>query len=406
MRTPLDGIRVLDFTRVLAGPHATRTLADLGADVIKVEPPDADLTRFQAPRRNGMSTYFAQQNSGKRCISVDLSDPEGRDLVLRLADRCDVVIENFRPGVMDRLGLGYEVIAARHPQIVMCSISGYGQTGPWRERRAYASVVHAESGITRSQSEVFGHYRNDRHSHADVYTALEATTAITAALFQRTRTGAGQHIDISMADTMLYVNEHTHDDLWDGPVDPNWIRSFGNEHHQVVTCADGARAIIAGHPAQPGTFERVIEAIGRSELVDDPRLATPADRLEHLDVIIDAMREFAAGTDVDTLERAFGRYSLAVGEIRSVAELASSEWAIERGAIVDVDDRGGGTFRVPNAPWRFSGAPDVGLHGAPRYRGEDNAAVLTDLLGMTDDEVDRLTTAGVLSDHLPASSKG
>ncbi|HUF99928.1 MAG TPA: CoA transferase [Ilumatobacter sp.] len=402
MRTPLDGIRVLDFTRVLAGPHCTRMLADLGAEVIKVEPPDADLTRFQSPRRNGIATYFAQQNTGKRCISIDLATAEGSELALRLAERCDVVVENFRPGVMARLGLSYETLSARNPAIILCSISGYGQTGPWRSRRAYASVVQAESGITESQSTAFGQYRNDRHSHADAYTGMEAATAITAALFQRSRTGTGQHVDVSMADTMLYANEHTHDDLWEGDVDPNWIRSFGNDKHQIVTVGDGSRAVIAGHPAQPGTFERVVDCIGRADLAADPRLATPAGRLEHFDLITDAVSAYAATVpDVETLEAAFGRYALAVGAIRSVADLANSEWAAERGSIVDVDDRGGGTFRIPNSPWRFSDAADVGVRGAVKYRGEDNAAVLRELLGSTDEEIDRWEADGVLSQHMP-----
>ena len=404
MRTPLDGIRVLDFTRVLAGPHCTRMLADLGADVIKVESPDADLTRFQAPRRNGIATYFAQQNTGKRCISIDLSVTEGRELALRLAEHCDVVVENFRPGVMARLGLSYERLTELNPRAIVCAISGYGQTGPWRNRRAYASVVQAESGITESQSKAFGQYRNDRHSHADVYTAMEAATAITAALFQRTVTGRGQLIDVSMADTMLYVNEHTNDDLWDGDVDPNWIRSFGNEEHQVVTVADGTHAIIAGHPAQPGTFERTLASISRPDLADDPRLATPARRQENLWLIIDAVRTFAAGVpDVDALEAAFGRNGLAVGAIRSVVDLANSEWAAERGSIVNVDDRAGGTFRIPNSPWRFSDAPDVGVRGAVKYRGEDNAEVLRELLGSTDDEIAQWEASGVLSHHLPTA---
>jgi crotonobetainyl-CoA:carnitine CoA-transferase CaiB-like acyl-CoA transferase len=133
---PLDGIRVLDFTRVLSGPHATRMLCDLGADVIKVESPDGDVTRTTNPRINGLATYFVQQNVGKRSISLDIDKPEAVELLLKLAERCDVLIENFRPGVMDRIGLGYEVIEARHPGIVYASINGYGSDGPWTSRRA------------------------------------------------------------------------------------------------------------------------------------------------------------------------------------------------------------------------------------------------------------------------------
>ncbi|MFZ9016313.1 MAG: CaiB/BaiF CoA transferase family protein, partial [Ilumatobacteraceae bacterium] len=150
---PLDGIRVLDFTRVLSGPHCTRMLADLGAEVIKVEPPDGDVTRFTAPRRHGMPSYYAQQNTGKRSVSFDLGRPEGRDLALRLAEQADVVVENFRPGVMERFGLDYDTVAARNPRVVYASITGYGSTGPWKGRRAYAPVVQAQTGLTKSQGD-------------------------------------------------------------------------------------------------------------------------------------------------------------------------------------------------------------------------------------------------------------
>ena len=218
---PLTGIRVLDFTRVLAGPHATRMLGDLGADVIKVEPPSGDLTRFATPKVNGLSTYFVQQNAGKRNISIDLTTAAGAAVAAELAEHCDVVVENYRPGVMDRLGLGHETLRARQPRLVYASITGYGSSGPWTRRRAYAPVVGAEAGITKAQGDARGaSYTNDPFSHADVYTSLEAATAIVAALYRRQHTGEGCWIDVSMAQTMLYVNEHLHDQLYDGADDP------------------------------------------------------------------------------------------------------------------------------------------------------------------------------------------
>ncbi len=256
MTTPLEGIRVLDLTRVLSGPHCTRMLADLGADVIKVEPPDGDLTRFSTPRINGLASYFVQQNAGKRNISLDLSKPGAAEIVLDLAERCDVLIENFRPGVMARNGLGYDVVAARNPRIVYASITGYGATGPWVDRRAYAPVVGAETGMTKSQGDARGGaYANDPHSHADVYTSLETCTAILAALVQRQRSDRGQWIDVSMAQTMLYVNEHVHNDLWDGQVDDGVIRSFRPGDYIVSTLASGESVVVSGHPAERGTFE-------------------------------------------------------------------------------------------------------------------------------------------------------
>ncbi len=404
MQTPLDGLRVLDFTRVLSGPHCTRMLADLGADVIKIEPPAGDVTRFTAPRRNGMPSYYAQQNTGKRSVSIDLHRAEGAELAMELAERCDVLVENFRPGVMDRFGLGYDAVAERNPRLVYASITGYGTTGPWKDRRAYAPVVQAETGLTKSQGDHGrnGVYRTDRHSHADVYTSLDAAAGVLAALFQRERTGRGQWVDVAMAQVMLYVNEHVHDDLWDDDLDPNWVRSFGNDGQPVVTVASGDAVAIAGHPAAKGNFEMYIAAIERPELADDPRFATVASRQEHLADLQEYIQEYARSVpDAATLEERCSHYRLAVGAVRSVAEVCESDWARERDVVREVDDRGGGTLRIPNAPWKFSDAAGVGVSGLPRYRGEDNADVLRDVLGMTDDDIDTLLDDGVLSSHLP-----
>jgi crotonobetainyl-CoA:carnitine CoA-transferase CaiB-like acyl-CoA transferase len=400
---PLDGIRVLDFTRVLSGPHCTRMLCDLGADVIKVEPPDGDMTRFSNPRVNSLASYFIQQNTGKRNISLDLARAEALDLLLRLVEHCDVLIENFRPGVMERMGLSYAAVAARNPRIVYASISGYGQTGPWVGRRAYAPVVGAEAGITRAQGDARdGHYANDPHSHADVYTSLETASAILAALYQRERTGHGDWVEVSMAQTMLYVNEHTHDHLWDGEVRPDWIRSFGPGQYPVLTAANGETVVVSGHPCERGTFNRFIDGMGRPELADDPRFSDVPTRLANYDALMDLMREWASTMpDPTAIEDALAEYGLATGTLRTVRELAATDWAAQREAVVAVSDRGGGHVRIPNAPWRFAGSA-VRTEGEPRYRGEDNRSVLHELLGMNDHEIDALAATGVLSSRVPS----
>ncbi|MDP2289923.1 MAG: CoA transferase [Actinomycetota bacterium] len=399
---PLTGVRILDLTRVLAGPHATRMLCDMGAEVIKVEPPEGDITRTTWPRANSISSYFAQQNAGKRCVSIDLGQPEGRDLLMRLADQCDVVVENFRPGVMDRLGLGADVLRARNPRLIVASASGYGQTGPWVHRRAYAPVVGAESGFTKSQGDARGEqYANDPHSHADVYTALELAAAILAALFQRERTGRGDRIDVSMAQTMLYVNEHAHDGLWDDPVPDGVIRSFRPMDYPVLTAANGESVVISGHPAENKTFDFYMESIGRPELCDDPRFATTGTRLAHIDDIHQILHEWAATMpSADAIEEAAARNKLAVGRLRSVHDVCDTDWAREREVVVSLPDRGEGTMRVPNAPWRFEGS-DVRVSGEPRYRGEDNRLVLGELLGLAETELDALEASSVLTSRLP-----
>lgn len=402
MAGPLDGIRVLDFTRVLAGPHATRMLCDLGAEIIKVEPPDGDLTRFSYPRTHGMATYFAQQNVGKRNISVDLRQRAGVELARELADRSDVLIENYRAGVLDRLGLGHDELCARNPRLIYTSLSGYGATGPWTQRRAYAPVVGAEAGLTKAQGDARGgQYANDVQSHADVYTGMEGAAAILAALYQREHTGRGQWIDISMAETLLYVNEHLHNQLYDGEVAPGLIRSFGNGDFLVFDIADGTKMIVSGHPAERGSYELFVAALGLERLLDDPRFADVASRLANIAALRTAMLDAARSIpDADTFEATFARHKLASGVLRDAREIADTDWARARGAIVEVPDRGGGTIRVPNSPWHFSDA-DVGIRGEPRYRGEDNRAVLADVLGYDDATLDALESDGVLSSRIP-----
>jgi CoA:oxalate CoA-transferase len=402
---PLTGIRVLDFSRVLAGPHCTRMLSDLGADVIKLEPPDGDLTRYASPRINGLSAYFVQQNSGKRNISIDLSSPRGAEIAIALAASSDILVENYRAGVMQRLGLGVDELTSRFPRLIYASISGYGATGPWVDRRAYASVVGAEAGLTKLQGDARGgDYANDPLSHADTYTALELTTAILAALYQREQTGKGQSIDVSMAETMLFVNDHLNAELWDGPEDPGAIRNFGPGDYIVFQTADGANVIVSGHPAEKGTFALFLEAFDIPEVAADPRFADVASRIANAaalrGVLVEAARRIP---DWPTFEQRCSSIGLAVGRIRSGRDLADSDWATARGAIAEVSDRGGGTIRIPNAPWHFSDA-EVGLRGGPKYRGEDNRDVLADVLGYDDATIEGLAADGVLSSRVPSSA--
>jgi crotonobetainyl-CoA:carnitine CoA-transferase CaiB-like acyl-CoA transferase len=403
MTAPLDGIVVLDFSRVLAGPHCGRALSDLGARVIKIEPPAGDLTRFCYPRRHSISSYCAQQNTGKDNISLDMNNPEAKELILGLVAKADVLIENFRPDVMGRLGLDYDTLAAVNPGLIYASSNGYGTGTMWERRRAYAPVIGAETGLIRSQGDARdGRYFNDRHSHADVYTALELTVAVLAALNQRHVTGRGQQVEVTMAQTMLYVNEHAHDALWDEPVPAGLIRSFQPGDYQVLELADGSSVVVSGHPAEAGTFEFFMRAIGREDAIGDPRFADVASRAENLDAINDLLREHARTIpDAETYEEILSQHSLAVGKVRTVREFTESEWAEETGAIVEVSDRGEGTIRIPQAPWRFSDGADVGIHGEPRYRGENNHDVLQEFLGLDQSELERLDSAGVLSSHLP-----
>ena len=399
---PLQGIRVLDFTRVLSGPHATRMLSDLGAEVIKVEPPMGDMTRFAMPRVNSLSSYFIQQNVGKKNISLDMSKPEAVDIVKKLVMHADILIENFRPGVMKKLGLDYASLSALNPKLIYASITGYGQTGPWVHRRAYAPVVGAESGLTNHQGMARGgQFANDPFSHADVYTAMETCAAVLAAVIQRHSTGRGQSIDIAMAQTMLYVNEHAHDALWDEPTPPEQIRSFEPGNYPVLTAANGDKVVVSGHPGERGTFDLFFTAIGRTDLLTDPKFIDVPSRLANLEELQSILRAWALTIpDATAIEEALAKHKLASGKIRTTRELADTDWATAREITVEVSNRGGGKVRIPNAPWKFSDAT-VTTAGSPKYRGEDNALVLGDLLGLSATEVDALTESGVLQRRVP-----
>ena len=398
---PLEGVRVLDFTRVLSGPHATRMLCDLGADVIKVEQPTGDLTRFSSPRVNSNATYFIQQNVGKRNISLDLTKPEAVEIVKQLIEKCDVLIENFRPGVMARLGLDEKTLRKKNPRLVYASITGYGNTGPWVNRRAFAPVINAEMGLTKRQGDARGgQYANDPFSHADVYTAIECASAILAALFQRERNGEGQYIDLSMAQTLLYVNEHAHDDLWEEPVSPDAIRSFRPEDYAVLTTKDGITSVVSGHPAERGTFDFFVGAMQAPHLLNDERFKTVALRIKNFAELMQLIKDWALTVEtVDELERRLDENKLAMGQMRTVSEVAKTKWASERNAFVEVDDRGDGKVKLPNSPWMFSGS-DTSTRGITKYRGEDNAEVLRELLSLSAEQIKDLSDREIISQRV------
>ena len=404
MPGPLHGVTVLDFSRVLTGPHCTRLLCDLGADVIKVEPPQGDLTRFFVPRVGSMGVYFAQQNTGKRNVSVDLDQPEAVELLLRLVPQMDVVVENFRPGVMDRLGLGYAHVCERNPRIVYTSITGYGQDGPWRDRPAYAPTVHADMGYLDAMARTRrADPDHDHFSHADLYAAIHGAVGILAALYDRERTGSGRHVDVAMAEAMLSASEHL------APVlvtDQDAHTPLPGDGTQMYRTGDGRWVTVAGDPAPRGTFQSWCTAMGRSDLADDPRFASDEDRRANREALLEIIRAWIAGfEDLEELDAALQKGRLVLGVVRTLREAATSPWAQARGAIVEVPDRSGGTLRVPNAPWRFTGA-DTGVHGEPAFRGEHNREVFRQFLGLDEAELDRLEADGILSHRPPRSPAG
>jgi len=381
VESPLAGLRVLDLSRVLAGPFAGRMLADLGADVVKVEPPEGDITRGWGALRHGIGGYYTQQNAGKRTLCLDLEAPGALPLLLRLAQRADVLIENFRTGVAQRLGLGWQALHGLNPRLVMLSISGFGASSPEAGRAAYASVLHAEAGIVERQAHFdSAPYTDPVLSIADMNAGLHGLVGVLAALQLRERTGSGQHVDIGMLDVMLATDDYAHfaldetpiirggGEIWDAPGGPIMITGEFRNIWRVLTAKLGVI-----DPTPPG-----------AELAEKIRARRGA--------AADFFRSFPNRA---ALIAALDRANLAWGDVRTTEAAFESPTARARGSAVWLDDRGGGKRRVVQSPYRFSAAQS-GVRGHAAYRGEHNRAVLTDWLGASGDEITKLEEARVL----------
>ena len=387
MPRPLDGLKVLDLSRVLAGPFAGRMLCDLGADVVKVEPPAGDLTRLWGAVIGGVPGYYHQQNAGKRCICVDLAKAEGGDIVRRLAAQADLVIENFRPGVMARLGLDYETLRAEREDAVLLSISGFGQEGPEAQRPAYAAAIHAEAGLVRRQAREGRPPADIQMSVADTNAALHGLVAALAALRLRDRTGLGQHIDVAMLDAMLVTDDQLHYGL-------------ENSRHTAPALSDIWRTG-AGEVLIAGDFRHVWRQLSQRLSVADP---TPAGAplAEKIRLRRNAAATFFASlASMDEVREAMDAMNLAWGEVRDSANVRDSPTVQHRGTVADVDDRAGGTRPIAQTPYRFSHA-EAGVRGPAPHRGEHNREAIVDWLGVAEGEIEGWLAAGVLLEEVPA----
>jgi CoA:oxalate CoA-transferase len=382
-RRILEGYRVLDFTTAVSGPHCTRMLADLGADVVKVEGPGGDATRRYGVQVNGIGPFFSQQNCGKRSVAVDLSTDGGRELCLSLADVADVVAENFRPGVMDRLGLGWEVLCERNPRLVYAAISGYGREGERAQRRALANVVHAEAGLLERQARRDGRTPVPlKWSAADTYSGLELLAGVLAALLDRATTGLGQRVEVSMVDSMLSVDDFAAFDLW-----PSGDEFEAQPDPILVPASDGWMMISANPVLVPEPF---FELMDRMDLLADSRFVTREARQANRQGLIDEIAAWSRQLPTDALDHLCDAVGLAAGVCRTTRDAIS----IRRDtAIVDVSDRGDGVVPLISSPQQFSHA-ESGIQGVVPYLGEHNDEVLREWLGRT--EAGELRAAGVL----------
>jgi crotonobetainyl-CoA:carnitine CoA-transferase CaiB-like acyl-CoA transferase len=397
----LDGVRVLDFTQYLAGPSCTRLLAELGADVIKVEhPPDGDPTRAINPAQGGLGGLFIQQNRGKRSLCLDLRRPEACDAILRLVPEIDIVVENATPGVMERRGLGYADLSAVNPRLIMASVSGFGQTGAYRNRSCFDFIAQGMAGLMHMTGEPDGPPFFAGIGVGDTNAGVHAFAGIGYALYQRDRTGRGTHLDISMVDALFHMQEYAvaAASITDGAFVP--MRQ--GRHYQPVAPAGtfkGPRGWIVVL-CMPNQVANLWAAMGRPELAVDERFSTLEARVANRDELTGIIESWMAGfgTDEEALA-VLEHHRVPCGPVLSPADTISHPWFVEQGVVRQVTDPAGGTFAVPAFPIRFGGVRPDGPLDAP-FLGQHSAEVLA-LAGLDDTEI-----AAVVGPLQPPAGRG
>ena len=394
----LQGVCILDLSRILAGPFATKTLADHGADVIKVERLGSgdDTRQFGPPFQNGESSYFLSINSGKRSLAVDLKRPEGRALVQQLADRCDVVIENFRPGAAERLGLGATTLRARNPRLIYCSVSGFGQTGPWRDRPGYDLAVQGLSGLQSITGDPGGPPTKVGTSIADIVSGLYAAQGILLALYRREKTGAGEIVDVAMLDAVVSLLTYQAGSYFaDGAVPGR----AGNRHPSIVpyetfATADGHFNLAVGNDRIWRIF---CQTIDRAALADDPRFVDNPARVAHRDALIEILQGVFRGDTVAAWIDRFQAAGVPAGAIHTVDQALEHEVVKAREMVVTLAHPRAGTIRATGVPVKLSGSPGA-VRSPPPLLGQHSRAILTQVLAMDDAAIDGLVSAGVIAE--------
>jgi CoA:oxalate CoA-transferase len=379
---PLDRLRIIDFTTTIAGPHCTRLLADIGAEVIKIEAPEGDMMRSRPPMREGASTSFGQLNTGKKSVVLDLKREEAVSAVRRLVATADVLVENFRPGVMRRFGLEYPALREVKPDLIYCAISGYGQTGPSADLPAYAPVIHASSGYDLAH---LAYQQEERRPDycgiyiADVLTGTYAFGAIMTALCQRQLAGEGQMIDVSMLESMLSLTL-SEIQLAQFPIAPPGRPVFG-----PIATKDGWLNLSV---ASERTFQNLAAAAGRPDWITDPRFALYPDRRANWGVLIDELEAWSSQLPKAEVQAIFDRHGVPASPYRTVKDAMADPQLAHRQSFAEIHDKGG-SFRALNPPFRFSAA-EARAKPFVAALGEHTEAILAEA-GFTPEEIATLT---------------
>ena len=401
MSGPLKGLKVLDLSRVLAGPWATQILADLGADVIKVERPGAgDDTRGWGPPflsgpngEAGDAAYFLAANRGKASVAIDIADPRGADVVRRLAASADIFVENFKVGALARYGLDYSGIAAVKPDIVYCSITGFGQDGPNADKPGYDFVIQAMSGLMSITGDANGQPTKVGVAICDITTGLYSAIAILAAIRHRDATGEGQHIDMALFDTALgWMANQAMNYLVSGTVP----RAMGNAHPNIVPYQDFATATrrIAVAVGTDGQFRAFARALGREDWADHPHFATSPARVANRAALIAGIEAVLVGEPARHWLAVFDAAGIPAGPVNDLAEAFAEPQAEARGLVVEQPHPLAGTVRTMAQPMRFSQTPPD-YRSAPPELGVDTSRVLR-AAGLDAETIAELAAAGVV----------
>jgi len=392
---PLGGIKVIDLTRVLAGPFATQSLGDLGAEVLKIEPPDVgDETRHFPPFLDGESHYFLGINRNKKSLVVDLQQEAGKEILRRLVATADILVENYRPGVMDRLGLGYAALTEINPRLIYCAISGFGLSGPLRDKPSFDIVTQALSGALSINGER-GHMPVKLGIPlGDMVGGVFGPMAILAALHERTRTGKGRLIDISLHDGLIGMLGYFAQLAFITGGDPP---PMGSSHPNIVPygsfpASDGSIIIAV---LSESFWGKLCEALERPDLAADPRLASPAGRREHRDELDAAISEVTRTRSVAEWEQRLAAADVPHAPVLGVTAALSHPHALAREMVVEVDHATIGPMKVAGRPIKFPGAPQPPVTAPPTF-GQHTASVLRDQLGYSDAEIEELRRAGII----------
>jgi formyl-CoA transferase len=403
MTQALEGIRIIDFTHDQAGPSCTQMLAWLGADVIKIErPPHGDRARtlWNADNPDIDSFFFLLLNSNKRSTVIDLKTAEGKEIARRLIKDADVVAENLGPGVMQRLGLGYEAVKALNPRAVYASVKGFGSYGPYSGFKCFEPVAQATSGAMSVTGVADGPPMLNGANIGDSGTGMHLAMAILAALVQRGRTGRGQLVEVAMQEAVLNLTrvKFTQTLVNGKPLARTGNRSLSGSYADLVRCAGSGvneYVYMMLPPDNPQTFEAMVQVIGRADLRDDSRFNTPPGRAKNSAALTEIIEGWARQHDKREVMKAFAGRGIPCGAVLDTAEVLSDAHLRERGTIVDLDHPTRGHFSTIISPLRLSDSP-VEARRAPLY-GEHNEAVLRDLAGYTPEEIAALREKGVIS---------